>query len=749
MPKKNEAWGIEVGQYAIKAVRLSRHGQEVHLDDYEIIRFKEILSTPDIDVNEQIQLHLDQLIQKHDLSHANTVVSVPGHLAFARFAKLPPVEPKKIPDIVKFEAVQQIPFPIEQVEWDYQVFQQEDSPDVEVGIFAITKERVAYFLSNYRTVNLRVDALTLSPLAVYNAFAFDSHGKDGAGGDGMIYMDIGTISTDVIIVENGGIWLRTLPIGGNAFTEALVRAFKISYSKAEKLKREAATSKYAKQIFQAMRGVFADLVQEVQRSLGYYQSLNRDSNITKLVGVGSTFRLPGLSKFLKQQLGVEVVRPDGFNRISIEGKREADFAEHAMNLATAYGLALQGLGLPTVEANILPSSIMRARMWKAKQPWLVAAAACVAVGAGIMGGSYYLAQSNFSSMIDEGGMSGTDIKVKRITNQAKTFVTQLNDIGRDEDPRQRIENLRRTLDYRSLYPLIMQDLSEAVANIQAQDPLYSTDFDAITQIPRDQRRRVYIEAVQMTYQPQAGSSTAGTPGLDAGRGYEDRFNDQGETIAQDSTGTPAAMTVESFFDKASGKAPRIRIRVVGTTPMRDPETFLQSTLERYLRSNANRADRPYHLEFGPKVVTHLTNVQATAAAGQGNTRPGVNQRQNVRGMAAGRGVPVGRGGMQEFGGEAGGAMPIDLKSLAALIPTNPLAQEPSDKDWEFHLEWTVVLKPPINSRGVIVPADEPSAPAEAEAEPAATEPSQAEAPSPSAPSADPGLDAADEQEARS
>jgi len=67
---------------------------------------------------------------------------MPGNAGLARFAKLPPVEPKKIPDIVKFEAVQQIPFPIEEVEWDYQTFTSPDNPEVEVGIFAITKEKI-------------------------------------------------------------------------------------------------------------------------------------------------------------------------------------------------------------------------------------------------------------------------------------------------------------------------------------------------------------------------------------------------------------------------------------------------------------------------------------------------------------------------------------------------------------------------------------------------------------------------------
>ncbi|MEL7089956.1 MAG: pilus assembly protein PilM, partial [Planctomycetota bacterium] len=331
-----------------------------------------MLTTPDLDVDQAIQVQLEAFMLKHEIDKTAVVASVPGNMAFARFAKLPPVEPKKIPDIVKFEAQQQIPFPIEQVEWDYQVFQQDDSPDVEVGIFAITKERVMQYLANYRIVDMKVDQLTLSPLAVYNTFNYES-----PDGEGAIYMDIGTVSTDVIIVEDGGIWLRTLPIGGNNFTEALVKQFKISFPKAEKLKREAATSKYAKQIFQAMRAVFADLVQEVQRSLGFYQSLNRDSNLTKLVGVGSTFRLPGLQKFLKQQLQIDVVRPDSFARLPVvDGKRESEFSNHALNMATACGLAIQGLGLEKVSANILPRHVLASRMWRAKQPWIAASAAC-------------------------------------------------------------------------------------------------------------------------------------------------------------------------------------------------------------------------------------------------------------------------------------------------------------------------------------------------------------------------------------
>ncbi len=430
MPNKNDCWGIEVGANAIKAVHLGRSGSRIELLDFSVMPFKHVLTTPDLNVDEAIQVNLDAFLAKHvELEKSRLVASVPGHQAFARFAKLPPVEPKKIPDIVRFEAVQQIPFPIDQVEWDYQVFQQEDSPDVEVGIFAITKERVSTFLSNYRRVNLRVDALTLSPIAVYNAFVHEY--REDKMGDGTILMDIGTQSTDVIIVEGGGIWLRTLPIGGNNFTEALVKAFKLSFLKAEKLKKEARTSKYARQIFQAMRPVFADLVQEIQRSLGYYQSINRDADLQRIFGFGSTFRLPGLQKFLGQQLQIDVMKPEGFSQIAVDGKQEAEFAENALNMATAYGLALQGLGSETVTANVLPATVLKQRMWKAKQPWIGAAAACVAVAAGLAAGRYFMDAGAFAS-----SKSANSSKIEAVVRQAQKYQSEINSIrDNSNDPR--------------------------------------------------------------------------------------------------------------------------------------------------------------------------------------------------------------------------------------------------------------------------------------------------------------------------
>ena len=676
---KNEAWGIDVGSNAVKAVKLVRSGSGLRVADFAILPFKQILTMPDLNVDEMIQVQLDTLIQKHEIEKSTVVAAVPGNMAFARFAKLPPVEPKKIPDIVKFEAQQQIPFPIDQVEWDYQVFQQQDSPDVEVGIFAITKERVMNYLSNFRAVNLDVDSLTLSPLAVYNAFRYDQP-EQGVGESGVVYMDIGTVSTDVIIVENGGIWLRTLPIGGNNFTEALVKQFKISFNKAEKLKREAATSKYAKQIFQAMRAVFADLVQEVQRSLGFYQSLNRDSNLTKLVGVGSTFRLPGLQKFIKQQLQIEVVRPDKFEKIAVDGKREAEFASHAINLATAYGLALQGLGEEKVSANVLPGHILASRMWRAKQPWIAAAAACFLVAAGLVGVKYYTDRAAYETNLAAG-----EADVRNVIRVANEQAAEWEKIQTNNDPRQFIENLRRVLDHRNVMSRLLEDITLATMALNPQEGLMSTDYEKIAQYPRNQRNRIYIDEITFAYQPlpaEAAAGTTTTSGDAAASGLD--------TLVDGTYNLPR------FFPEDQSTGPRFLVTISGTTPVEQPDTFLNSYFIKWLKDNADRPDRPYVYKLEEQtIIRKLTEVTDTSTAGAvaEPATTGGNFQGGFGGQAPTRTFNPPPRQNNAASGQAGEFADID-----ALLPDRPNADESRGDDWQFELQWIVQLRPPQDAR---------------------------------------------------
>lgn len=676
MARKNDSWGIEIGADAIKAMHLVRDGGDIALADFDILPFKEILTTPDLDVDEAIQVNLEQFMQRHaDVSKSTVMASVAGHLAFARFAKLPPVEPKKIPDIVRFEAVQQIPFPIEEVEWDYQVFGQPDSPEVEVGIFAIMRERVMDLLDNYISVGLDVDGLTLSPLAVYNAMAYDMEIE--AASPGTIFVDIGTTSTDVIVAEEGRSWLRTLPLGGNNFTEALVTAFKLSFPKAEKLKREAATSKYARQIYVAMRPVFSDLVQEIQRSLGYYQSLNRNADLTQLIGFGSTFRLPGLRKFLKQQLQIEVVRPSGYKRLAAEGKRASDLANHALNFATAYGLALQGLGEEAVSANILPAQILKQRMWRAKQPWVAAASGLIVASSLLAAGKLWADKGTLSASRD---LYADD--VKSALRKAELLKRKWDAIE-VQGSSQQIESFQRVLDYRDVWPKILQDLHDALAQMSPQDALLNADYEQIKAIARGERLRPHVASITSVYEYEG-----------MGESIEEIFADpEQDDVSEYEDEDSGGYRERGGMAQSPQKPPAIVVTVSGTTSHERGRQLLSAALTAWLAENADRVDRPY------------TIVPVGGAAGLLTQRMGGN-------IAAEEEGPAGRSSLLRRGGSRSGnarrstgrrdretaANNVADISAVGMLPAHPLAEEPAANDWQFEIIWKFRLKSPEDAR---------------------------------------------------
>ncbi len=96
----------------------------------------------------------------------------------ARYFKPPPVDAKKIADIVKYEARQQIPFPLEDVIWDYQRMGGGTEIDgialeTEVGLFAMKREQVYKALQPFITAGIEVDVIQLAPLCIYNYVVYD------------------------------------------------------------------------------------------------------------------------------------------------------------------------------------------------------------------------------------------------------------------------------------------------------------------------------------------------------------------------------------------------------------------------------------------------------------------------------------------------------------------------------------------------------------------------------------------------
>ena len=514
-------WGIDVGKCALKAIKLRlMPDKTVEAVAADYLEHAKILTQPDADKDALWSAALEKFLSRNDISNDQVVVSVPGQQTLTRFSKLPPVEKKKIPDIVRYEADQQIPFDMDEVVWDYQIFQAPDSPEVEVGIFAMKRELIRDFLLHFTNAGIEPIAVQAAPLALYNGMHFDGV----VGSEAIILIDIGTENTDLLVATEHSLWARTIPVGGNNFTEALVKSFKLSFSKAETLKRTAASSKYARQIFQAMRPVFADLVQELQRSIGFYTATHRDTELTRVVALGSAFRLPGLQKYLQQNLQLKVERWEKFEKLTVPATPDGT-TEQPASFAVPCGLAVQGLNLSEVNSNLLPPEIAKQVIWRRKRPFFAAAAACLLLAAGTV----WMRQISDRKTLEEnsrGTVPSIDSveqawdtivnppsgKLPRVygktilaaANHLKSEYNKLSNQGKEE--RKKIESISKLLENRTVWLKILAAIHEALPEPPA--PLDEADSgrayrDAVAQAgnapPRDQRTEIFIERFEAVY----------------------------------------------------------------------------------------------------------------------------------------------------------------------------------------------------------------------------------------------------------
>ena len=78
-------------------------------------------STQETDRSAVITATLRQMLREHGVRRGRAVISVAGQSVFTRFVKLPAATPENIERMVGFEAQQNVPFPMSEVVWGYQL----------------------------------------------------------------------------------------------------------------------------------------------------------------------------------------------------------------------------------------------------------------------------------------------------------------------------------------------------------------------------------------------------------------------------------------------------------------------------------------------------------------------------------------------------------------------------------------------------------------------------------------------------
>lgn len=338
----------------------------------------------DSDASAYIVSTIRDILRHNNMRAGPVMVSVSGKDIFPRYVKLPPVTADKVGDIVYYEAQQNVPFPIEEVVWDYQLIHNDDGSQ-SVMLVAVKQDVVKKLTDSVEAAGLDPVVVDVAPMALYNLCRFSYGEQEGC----TLIMDMGARSTNVIFVEQKKIFCRSIPLAGHVITQELMKELELSFKEAEEVKLahafvafggvvEGSESPMVNRVAKTVRGVMTKLHAELTRSINFYRSQQNGSKPTRLLLCGGSSIIPATDSFLKEKLGIEVEYMNPFQSVAVSNQiPAAEVGGKIHLLGEITGLALRWAYACPMEINLMPSDLKARKKLQARMPFFVAAAAAL------------------------------------------------------------------------------------------------------------------------------------------------------------------------------------------------------------------------------------------------------------------------------------------------------------------------------------------------------------------------------------
>jgi type IV pilus assembly protein PilM len=321
--------------------------------------------------------------------------ALPAQSVFARFVKLPSLEHEKLEKVIAFEAQQNVPFPIDDVVWHYQVVGGGLDEQIQVILVAIKHDLLDEVNGAVEETGLLTSTIDVAPMALYNAFRYSYPNVNGCA----LLVDIGARTTNVLFIEPRRIFSRSLPIGGSSITGAIAREFGESFEAAETRKKRdgfvGLGGAYAEpsdhdiaRVSKLARSTMTRLHAELMRSISHYRAQQRGSRPDRIFLCGGAAGMPYMREFFheKFQLPIEFFNP--LRNVAVSESASASGVAHSAHLlGELVGLALRSVTACPMELSLLPASVVRRQELERRRPFFIAAAVCVVLA--MLGWSFY------------------------------------------------------------------------------------------------------------------------------------------------------------------------------------------------------------------------------------------------------------------------------------------------------------------------------------------------------------------------
>ena len=339
--------GLDITTSSVKLIELARSGDSYRVESYaaEPTPVNSINEKAIVDV-EAVGEAVRRAVKRSGARSRLGAVAISGDAAITKVIQMPKtLKEAELEGQVELQADQYIPFPMEEVSFDFEVIGPSDKdPDmIDVLLVATRTENVEQRQAAVESAGLSTKVVDVEPFALENACQLLTHQMpDNGSNHSVAVVDFGASSTTFSVLRDlKVIYTRDFAFGGQQLTEEIMRTYGLSLEEAGRAKKEGGLpSNYQPEVLDAF---IDDMTQQVSRSLQFFlASGGGREQPEQIIVCGGCANIAGVADLIASRVGIPTVKGDPLGQMKVSSKAKAQGVhKDATALLTACGLALR------------------------------------------------------------------------------------------------------------------------------------------------------------------------------------------------------------------------------------------------------------------------------------------------------------------------------------------------------------------------------------------------------------------------
>ncbi|MBN8262126.1 MAG: pilus assembly protein PilM [Xanthomonadales bacterium] len=337
--------GVDISSTAVKLLQLSRSGDRYRVEHYAVepLPPNAVVEKNIVEV-EAVGEAIRRAVARSGSRTKHAAAAVSGSSVITKLIPMPAgLNDDDLESQIELEAVNYIPYPIEEVNLDFEVLgpMPGNSEMVQVLLAASRSENVEVRASALELGGLTAKVIDVEAFAIENAYALMSGGLN-IPRDGLVALvDVGATMTTLNVLRGGrSIYTREQVFGGKQLTDEVMRRYSLSYEEAGLAKRQGGLPEsYEVEVLDPFKEA---MVQQVSRLLQFFYAGSEFNRVDHVVLAGGCASIAGIAAMVEEQLGVSTSMANPLAHMTLGPRVQAHaLAQDAPALMIACGLALR------------------------------------------------------------------------------------------------------------------------------------------------------------------------------------------------------------------------------------------------------------------------------------------------------------------------------------------------------------------------------------------------------------------------